>query len=131
MRDATIIAQWTKGRFFTMNRQNNAVAYVIVIFCLLLFGTACGSERNGDETNKTPETSLKDTGKKEPQADQEKATNTDSKTLETPLRDIGKKEPQTREEQAERVCHQAKELEGLGQVISTDLKDSCKSLGYW
>jgi hypothetical protein len=113
-----------------MNRRNNAVAYVIAVFGLLLFGTACGGERNGDEINKTAETSLKDTGKKEPQADQENA-NPDSKTLETPLKDIGKKEPQTREEQAERVCHQAKELEGLGQAISTDLKDSCKSLGYW
>ena len=99
---------------FTMNRRNNAAAYVIVISGLLLFGTACGSGHNGYGTNqpdyKNPET--KDTGKKEPQADEEKA-NTGFKTLETPLRDIGKKEPQTREEKAERVCHQAKELEGL------------------
>lgn len=117
-----------------MNRQNNAVAYVVVIFGLLLFGTACGSGRNSDGTNppdhKTPETSLKDTGKKEPQADEEKG-DTDTKILETPLRDIGKKEPQTDEEKAERICHQAKELEGLGQVISTELKNPCELMGYW
>ena len=91
-----------------MNRQNNAVAYVIVIFGLLLFGTACESGRNGYGINPS-----------------------DYKTPETSLKDTGKKEPQTREEKAERICHQAKELEGLGQVISTELKDSCKSLGYW